>query len=218
MHKSSIAELLNLVGALFSLDPADTRMRPFLAELAKQSTAMASSNATESEAEAALIPARLGQPFDEAALHRTYMDLFVGPAPLEAPPWGSVYLDVERSLYGPSTSRLRDFLIEEGISTKAPSSGPEDHFGTLCWIGAWLVAEGRLEAFDELLGQHVLTWAPRYLQALGLAAQARVSSGEETAAFYADAAVLAEAVLRIAAEDRAIPFPMNAGAGMAMQP
>ena len=205
MHKSSIAELLNLVGALFSLDPADTRMRPFLAELARQPTAMASSSAADGEA--ALVPARLGQRFDGAALHRTYMDLFVGPAPLEAPPWGSVYLDVERSLYGPTTSRLRIFLTEEGIVTKVPSSGPEDHFGTLCWIGAWLVAEGRMKAFDELLGQHVLPWAPRYLQALGLAAQARVSAGEETAAFYADAATLAEAVLRIAAEDRGIPFP-----------
>ena len=222
MHNSITAELLNLVGALFSLDPEDARMQPVLAELARrsatlrQSATMASPNAGDDET--ALILARLGQPFDRAALHRTYMDLFVGPAPLEAPPWGSVYLDAEHSLYGPSTLSLRDFLAQEGISARAPSSGPEDHFGTLCWIGAWLVAEGRLAAFDELLGQHILPWGPRYLQALRLAAQARVSAGEETAGFYADAAALAESVLHGAAEDRAIPLPRDAHAATSDRP
>lgn len=212
MHSSDTAELLDLVGALFSLDPEDARMQPVLAELARQSATMASPGAGAGETSHIL--ARLGRPFDRAALHRTYMDLFVGPAPLEAPPWGSVHLDVERSLYGPSTLRLRDFLIREGIAAQAPSSGPEDHFGTLCWIGAWLITEERLDSFDELLGQHLLPWAPRYLRTLRLAAQARVTSGEETAAFYADAAALAESVLRGVAGHRAVPFPQDAPAAI----
>lgn len=172
MDNGNIAETLNLVGALFSLDPEDERMRPILE--------------------------RSGPSFDRAALHRAYMDLFVGPAPLEAPPWGSVYLDEERVLYGASTTLLREFLHRESVAAKGPDAGPEDHFGTLCWLAAWLAAEGRMEAFDELLGEHLMPWAPLYLQELRLAAQARAAD------FYAEAAEFAASALDGIVEGRAI--------------
>jgi len=129
-----------------------------------------------------------------AALHAAFRDLFVGPAALPAPPWGSVYLDQEKVLFGTSTFSLNAFLDRNAITFRDPDNGPKDHFGTLCWIAAWLASKDRMDVFDELMSEHVLPWAFLYLDELKTAALA-MAPDNHAAVFYAAAADLASTTL-----------------------
>lgn len=54
--------------------------------------------------------------------------LFVGPLRLAAPPWGSVYMD-SGSLFGPSTSEVRERFRQIGLQVPSVGQDPEDHIG-----------------------------------------------------------------------------------------
>ena len=49
-------------------------------------------------------------------LDREFHHLFVGPNDLEAPPWGSVYLDSEAVVFGDSCMSLVRWMKENGIA------------------------------------------------------------------------------------------------------
>ena len=118
-----------------------------------------------------------------AALDADFNRLFVGPGPLLAPPWESAQRGVDRLLFGPSTLEVRAWYARFGL--EAPNRGrePDDHLGLelgflahLCERGQALVAKDpaalaeRLRALDAFLDQHVLAWAPGFLeQILGAA-------------------------------------------------
>lgn len=82
--------------------------------------------------------------YQDETLAQAYQRLFIGPYALPAPPWGSVYLDHENVLFGDSTLDLREWMMV-----------------------AW-VAETRPEKLTELLAEHLLPWAYRYLEKLSL--------------------------------------------------
>ena len=108
---------------------------------------------------------------DEAELAQQYQRLFIGPDALPAPPWASVYLDRENSLWGDSTFRLADFCAEQGIECTSEQNEPPDHFGLLCSLFA-LLAESRDRALlCDFLAEHVLPWSGRYLELFSSAAQ-----------------------------------------------
>jgi TorA maturation chaperone TorD len=69
---------------------------------------------------------------DEQALLRELTgdqsQLFVGPLKLAAPPWGSVYMD-SGSLFGPSTSEVRERFRQIGLQVPDVGQDPEDHIG-----------------------------------------------------------------------------------------
>lgn len=90
--------------------------------------------------------------------------LFIGPWALPAPPWGSVWLDRENVLFGDSTLALREWMRANGIAHAAQSQEPEDHFGTLLLLAAWLCESGQDEAFHQLLAWHLLPWSRRFLE------------------------------------------------------
>ncbi|MFA9440313.1 Tat proofreading chaperone DmsD [Uliginosibacterium sp. sgz301328] len=97
-----------------------------------------------------------------------HQTLFVGPAHLEAPPWGSVYLDEERVLFGASTLEWRDFLRRNGLTRAADQHDPDDHFGLMCLAMAQVSEDA--DALHELLQAHLLPWSDRYLELLESAA------------------------------------------------
>ncbi|KEY58214.1 Tat proofreading chaperone DmsD [Serratia sp. DD3] len=99
-------------------------------------------------------------------LEEAYQRLFVGPYALPAPPWGSVYLDKECVLFGDSTLRLRQWLRVQGIEAQRQHNEPEDHIGTLLMMTAWLAEEQQEKRIAALIAQHLLPWAPRYLELL----------------------------------------------------
>ena len=110
------------------------------------------------------------RPSDTTVLQSEHAELFVGPGPQKAPPWGSVYLSEERLLMGPSTLALERFLKTRGIHYVLKENQPLDHIGLCFGILAQLL-EQRLgevaggdevaaeEAIQTFLQDHFLTWA-----------------------------------------------------------
>ncbi|EQC1426248.1 Tat proofreading chaperone DmsD, partial [Enterobacter hormaechei] len=101
-------------------------------------------------------------PSDEA-LKDAWQRLFIGPYALPAPPWGSVWLDRESVLFGDSTLALRQWMRENHIAFEMQQNEPEDHFGTLLMLAAWLAENGRETERDQLLAWHLLPWSTRFL-------------------------------------------------------
>jgi TorA maturation chaperone TorD len=205
MSNAHIAAALNLVGALFRLDPLDPALQPVLTGLARGDLARDwpwPDEAVE-RSFAAMTPLAAPEADARAALHDAHLDLFVGPAALPAPPWGSVYLDEERVLFGASTSALIAFLDRHAIAICDVDNGPRDHFGTLCWIGAWLASQERMDVFDAFMSEHVLPWAFLYLDELATSAQT-MAPENRAMGFYAAAASVATSALAAMQTERNI--------------
>ncbi len=100
---------------------------------------------------------------DYMDLAKEYRRLFVGPAKKVAPPWGSVYTDRECVTFGVSTLELRRWMREHGIARLTDERTPEDSIGLMLNLMAW-IAEERPELLDEYLRDHLLTWAPHFLE------------------------------------------------------
>lgn len=99
---------------------------------------------------------------DDETLDEAYQRLFIGPYALPSPPWGSVWLDKENVLFGESTLQLREWMQANQIDIHLTQNEPEDHFGLLMMMVAW-VAEHQPENLSELLGKHILPWGLLYL-------------------------------------------------------
>ncbi|HHR6130424.1 TPA: Tat proofreading chaperone DmsD [Providencia alcalifaciens] len=99
---------------------------------------------------------------DDETLNEAYQRLFIGPYALPSPPWGSVWLDKENVLFGESTLQLREWMQANQIDIHLTQNEPEDHFGLLMMMVAW-VAEHQPENLSELLGKHILPWGLLYL-------------------------------------------------------
>ena len=127
--------------------------------------------AGEAEARAclALMKEGLAHGIEDDDLVWEYRRLFVGPAPKPAPPWGSVYTDRECVVFGEATLALRAWMRRIGVARTTDERTPEDHIGLMLALLAYL-AEERPELTDEYLRDHLLTWAPHYLEALEEAA------------------------------------------------
>lgn len=110
----------------------------------------------------ATLAVALRQQADEP-LPDAWQRLFLGPWALPAPPWGSVWLDRESVLFGDSTLALRQWMRDNGIVFEMAQNEPEDHFGTLLLLAAWLAENGRNAERDQLLAWHLLPWSSRFL-------------------------------------------------------
>lgn len=155
------------LGPLFLYEPVDGRARALMAELASLDVA-----------EAAAAWPCVDAPVAAEALERIqrglrdesaddvlweYRRLFVGPARKAAPPWGSVYTDRECVIFGESTLALRQWMRERGIARPGDGSEPEDHIGLMLLLMAWIDCHAP-ELLDEYLAEHLLTWAPHFLE------------------------------------------------------
>lgn len=113
---------------------------------------------------ALLMQSGLTEPQDEP-LEESYQRLFIGPNPLLAPPWGSVYLDHEKVIFGESTLELRRWQAESGVKVQLQQREPEDHIGLMLMQSSWL-AEHEPQLLAVLLEKHLLPWSSRYLSLL----------------------------------------------------
>ena len=75
----------------------------------------------------------------------------------------AVWLDRESVLFGDSTLALRQWMRENHIAFEMQQNEPEDHFGTLLMLAAWLAENGRETERDQLLAWHLLPWSTRFL-------------------------------------------------------
>ncbi|MCZ4060405.1 Tat proofreading chaperone DmsD [Pantoea sp. LMR881] len=101
-----------------------------------------------------------------ATLYVEWQRLFMGPAALPAPPWGSVWLDPEQVLNGDSTLRLKTFLAREEMTLHGAENEPVDHIGLMLLQAAWLAQEERFEALQTLLSEHLMSWLPAFVETL----------------------------------------------------
>ena len=95
-------------------------------------------------------------------LNTQWVELFIGPNSLPAPPWGSVYLDPEGVLHGSSTAALSEFLKRERLKLHTNYPEPSDHIGLMLFQAAVLASEIREKALIELLDAHLGTWLPLF--------------------------------------------------------
>lgn len=100
----------------------------------------------------------------DESLSEAWQRLFVGPWALPSPPWGSVWLDRESVLFGDSTLALRQWMRDNGIQFEMQQNEPEDHFGSLLLLAAWLAENGRHTECEQLLAWHLLPWSSRFLE------------------------------------------------------
>ena len=130
------------------------------------------------------------------SLKHDYRRLFIGPGHIPAPPWESVYLSIDGLVYEEQTMAVRKFYARYGLQSPKRYKEPDDHFGLemaflahLCALGlAAIKADdpealaSHLEAKREFLKEHLLLWAPTFLN--------RVIEHAQTA-YYRGAAYLA---------------------------
>ena len=62
-----------------------------------------------------------------------------------------MWLDKESVLFGDSTLALREWMRTSGIALDLERNEPEDHFGTLLLLAAWLCETNQDELFAQLL-------------------------------------------------------------------
>lgn len=96
------------------------------------------------------------------AIKWEYRRLFVGPAAMPTPPWGSVYTDRDCVCFGASTLELRAWMRAHGIERTTDEATPEDHIGLLLALAAWIAAN-KPELLCEFLELHVLPWSGHML-------------------------------------------------------
>lgn len=150
-----------VLGALFYFDPQSEQTAPLVQAFLDGSWAQ--QWPAEIPYSEDLIGAFKAQ--SDETLPQAYQRLFEGPYALPAPPWGSVWLDRESVLFGDSTLALRQWMRENHIAFEAQQNEPEDHFGTLLMLSAWLKENGQETAWQQLLAWHLFPWSERFLQA-----------------------------------------------------
>lgn len=158
-HNDALAFSSRVLGALFYFAPDSALAEPLVAAFRDGEWA---AQWPYPVANVDALSAAFAAPCDES-LAEAWQRLFIGPSALPSPPWGSVWLDRENVLFGDSTLALRQWMRENQIAFDVAQNEPEDHFGTLLMLAAWLVENDRQEACDQLLAWHLLPWAPRFL-------------------------------------------------------
>ncbi|CAH7397663.1 putative oxidoreductase component of anaerobic dehydrogenases; Functional role page for Chaperone protein TorD [Vibrio chagasii] len=108
---------------------------------------------------------------DEDALAAEFSCLFEGVGDMPAPPWGSVYLDKDRVVFGASTVEYRQFLELNQIELDTGLREPEDQFGLMLFAHAYLLENNKINSAGELLEGHLLTWSSVYLEKLNKASE-----------------------------------------------
>ncbi len=109
-----------------------------------------------------------------------YARLFVGPHELTAPPYGSVYLDGQREVMGPSTREVIRFYQDEGLALDEGHAELPDHITVeleflyyliTCEIKALRSGDAgeSLRLFNKqknFLDTYVLKWVPRFCRGI----------------------------------------------------
>ncbi|MDK9740148.1 molecular chaperone TorD family protein [Vibrio sp. D404a] len=107
----------------------------------------------------------------EDALAAEFSRLFEGVGDMPAPPWGSVYLDKDRVVFGESTVAYRQFLELNQIELDTGLREPEDQFGLMLFAHSYLLENNNVNSARELLECHLLTWSSTYLYKLNSASE-----------------------------------------------
>jgi TorA maturation chaperone TorD len=135
-------------------------------------------------------------------LHWDYTRMFIGPGEVPAPPWESIYRDVERLHFSKETLEVRAAYCKYNLMPRRFGHDPDDHIGLeldfmhkLCEMAKKKTEntdeKGLLEILEDqktFLDDHLLKWVPAWSRDV-------VKSAETD--FYKGAAQLLDAYLRL---------------------
>lgn len=164
----AIADCAKVIGVVFSTDPRDPGAASVIEGLSQMDLTADWPFGDREQLKSAQDKIREGAK-DAGSLHDEYARQFIGPDHFEAPQWASVYLDPDEVVFGNSHLEVRDFMRKNGIGHAKgdgmPDRGrePDDSFGKETLLLSWL-ADDRPALVAEFLSQHLMTWAPRYLE------------------------------------------------------
>ncbi len=85
---------------------------------------------------------------------------------LYAPPWGSVYTDPEKVLYGETTIKLQDELSLLGLELCSGEKEPVDHISLILMVMANLALSNRIEYLKDFTSTHLAPWVSEYTSRL----------------------------------------------------
>jgi len=169
-HTEAIVDTSKLLGGLYCLDPRESEGWALISSLRDLSLQAEWIYGEDSELDHINKLMQEGIATDRQALIREYQRLFIGPQHFNAPAWGSVYLDRDSVIFGSSTIELRQWMRANGISINESERVPADHIGRMLLLLGWL-AEEKPDLVGEYLAEHLMPWAPRYLELLEADAQ-----------------------------------------------
>ncbi|MBO8134810.1 Tat proofreading chaperone DmsD [Dickeya fangzhongdai] len=166
MPKHIVSLTGRLLGALLYYAPDDEHNAAWIERLRHQAWQQTWPCGDRADIAIAARQIQLGlQPGYDETLSVAWRRLFNSGEEVPAPPWGSVYLDRQNVLFGDSTLALRRWLRDLGIEPRCDRHEPEDHIGLMLMLAAWC-AENQPDSLAELLTEHLLPWATRYLDLL----------------------------------------------------
>lgn len=122
-------------------------------------------------------------PFDEASrasLEGEFNRAFVGPGPLVAPLWESVYRTEDRLIFQESTLQVRRAYAEEGFVMQKKGAEPDDNLSAECEFVAALLnraseaaenddavkADRLVAKADTFVREHLTSWLDDFADAL----------------------------------------------------
>jgi len=144
------------------------------------------------------------QSFDE--LLKEYSRLFIGPFQLEAPPFGSVYLESEGRLMGQSTAEVKKIYQECGLDISPDFQSPPDHVAAELEFVAYLgLQENGSQDKDQkkyyqrqqalFLHRHIGYWFPLLAENI---------EKHTIQSFYLDLSFLTRQLLELIQTDRGV--------------
>ncbi len=155
LQRDDFAVTARVLGALFYYSPESHETAPLVQALLTDDWQAQ----WPLDAEALAPVAAMFKTHSEESLPQAWQRLFIGPYALPSPPWGSVWLDRESVLFGDSTLALRQWMRENGIQFEMQQNEPEDHFGSLLLLAAWLAENDRHHECEQLLAWHLFPWS-----------------------------------------------------------
>ena len=93
---------------------------------------------------------------DEA--REVYISLLVGLGKVLAAPWGSVYMDEDRLLFGEDTLGVRQYYEHYGMMVKQKYKEPDDHIGLELEFLAYLFEKNEAEAAVKFAERYISPW------------------------------------------------------------
>lgn len=111
-----------------------------------------------------------------ACLHDDYMRLFIGPGPLLAAPWESVYRNKDGAVFQRETISTKNWYLRFGLALATEYNEPADHiglqFGFLAYLCERTIAASEISDGGEVkrlihaqqgfMGQHVTPWVAKW--------------------------------------------------------
>ena len=91
-----------------------------------------------------------------------FMRLFIGPGKVLAPPWGSVYMSVDKLIFTEETLNVRRYYERNGRIVKEKHHEPDDHIGLELEFIADLLENNQTDTVRDFVGKYVIPWVSKW--------------------------------------------------------